>query len=98
MGGKKAKKNGKGGILVMGNICEICYSFQDVLLDAEIKRSRNIGGRNPLLVCRDCFNSNIKIPTSGGSSNAREKYGQRGAENTRTLQAAVLRDNNKARK
>ena len=44
----------------MGNICEICYSFQNVLSNAEIKRSRNIGGNKPLLICRDCLNSNIK--------------------------------------
>ena len=66
----------------MNDICEIFYSFQDVLLDAEIKRIRNIGRKNPLLICRDYFNSHIKIPTSGGSSNAREKQGHRGASKT----------------
>ena len=73
MGGKKAKNSSKDVRLVMNDICEIFYSFQDVLLDAEIKRSRNIVGNNPLLIFRDYLNSNIKIPTSGGSSNAREK-------------------------
>ena len=98
LGGKKAKNSSKGGRLVMGDICKICYSFQDVLSDAEIKRSRNIGGKNPLLICSDCFNGNIKIPTSGGSSNARESQGQRGAAKTRKLQVAVQRSNKKARK
>ena len=71
LGGKKAKKIIKVEIFVTGNICAICYSFQDVLLDAEIKRSRNIGGNNPLLICRDFFNRNIKIPNSGKSRNSR---------------------------
>ena len=71
LGGKKSNNGSKGGRSLMGDICEICYSFQDVLSDAEIKRSCNIGGNNPLLICRDCFNSNIKIPTLGGSINAR---------------------------
>ena len=78
MGGKKANICSKGNILVMGDICKICYLFQDVLSDADIKRSRNIGGDNNLLIFRDCFNSNIKIPTLEGSSNAREKEGKRG--------------------
>ena len=54
-----------------------------------MKRSRNIGGNNPLVIYRDCFNSNLKIATSGGSSNARENQGQRGAANTRKLQLYV---------
>ena len=31
---------------------------------------------NLLLVCIDCFNSSIKIPTSGSSSNVREREEQ----------------------
>ena len=33
----------------------MCYEFQDVLSDSEIKRSRNIGRNNPFLICRDCL-------------------------------------------
>ena len=91
LGGKKANIRNKGGIFVTDDICAIRYSCQDVLSDTEIKRIRHIGGKNLLLICRDLFNSNIKIITSGGSSNTREKQGQRGAENTRKLQVAVQR-------
>ena len=70
-GGKKAKNTYGSGRLVTNNICAIYYSFKDVLSDTGIKKSRDIGGKNPLLVCRDYFNINIKIPTSGGSSNTR---------------------------
>ena len=73
--GKKEKNGGKGGRLVTGNIFAICYYFQDIFSDSEKKRSCNIGGTNPLIICRDCFNSNIKFLTSGGSSNARENQG-----------------------
>ena len=78
----------------MGNICKVCYSFQDVLQDSEIKRSHIIGGKNSLLICRDCFNSNIKIPPS----NAQEKQGQMGAAKTRKLQVEVQISNKKDRK
>ena len=97
MGGKKANNSSKGGRLVKGNIYKICYSFQDVLLDSEIKRSRYIGVYNPLLVCRDFFDGNIKIPTLDGSSNAREKQGQRRAAETGKLQISVQISNNKKR-
>ena len=59
LGGNKAKNIGKGGRLVTENICETCYSFKNVLSDYEIKRSLNIGENNPLLICRDQFNSDI---------------------------------------
>ena len=81
---RKQNNGRKSGRSVTGNICEIYYSFQDVLSESEIKSSHNIAGKNPLLICRDCFNSNIKIPNSGGSSNGRENQGQRGAENTQS--------------
>ena len=39
--------------------------------------SRNIGEDNSLLVCINCFHSFIKVPTSGGSSNVRERNQQK---------------------
>ena len=80
LGGKKSKNSIKGVRLVTGSIYAICYSFQNVFPDAEIKKSHIIRENYPLLICRDCFISDIKIPTSGGSSNAwktREKGGQK---------------------
>ena len=66
LGGNKAKNISKVGILVTRNICAMCYSFQDVLPGSEKNRRRNIS-----LICSDFFNSNIRIPTLGGSSNVR---------------------------
>ena len=97
LGGNKVNKGSKGGRFVMENICAKYYSFQAVLSDAAIKRSRNIGGNKLLLIFRDCFNSNIKILTSGGSNNSQEKQGKRGAEKIRKLQVAAQTINNKAR-
>ena len=79
LGGKEASNSIKGGRLVTENICAICYSFQDVLSDAEINMSRNIRGKNPLLICRDFFNSILKSrlradPVTYGKS--RDKGGQ----------------------
>ena len=95
LGGKKANSSINGGILVTVNICEVCYSFQDFLLDAEIESIRNIEGNNPPLICHDWFNSNVKIPASGGSSNTQENQGQRGAAKTKKLQVDLQRINNK---
>ena len=66
-------------------------------MDDEIKRSRNIGGKNPLLIFRDCFNINIKIPNLGRYSNEQENQGQRGATKTRKLQVALQIRNKKDR-
>ena len=92
LGGKKSNNSGKVGSLVMGNISKICYSFQDVLWGAEIKSSRNVGGNNPLLKCRDC----IKIPTSGGSINSQENQVKGWESKTRKPKVAVQRSNKKA--
>ena len=35
-----------------------------------------MGGKNPLLVCRYCFDKNIEIPCSGGRTNMKEKKDQ----------------------
>lgn len=41
-----------------------------------IKKSRDIEGKNTLLVCIDYFNIFVIIPTSGASSNIRERNQQ----------------------
>ena len=94
----KTAKNRVDSRLVTDGICALCYSFEDVLLETEIKKSHDIGGKNPLLVCRDCFNSKIKIPTSSGSSNVRENKQQKLAPKKRKLDVAVQNGLRKARK
>ena len=36
-----------------------------------------MGGKSPLPVCQDCFNSDIKIPSSGGRVSFTEKSKQK---------------------
>ena len=97
MGGNKAKNIGKGGRLVTENICETCYSFKNVLSDYEIKRSLNIGENNPLLICRDQFNSDIK-KKPWEDSVTHKKGRDKGRKKKRKLQVYVQRSNKKARK
>ena len=39
----------------------------------EIRKKRDVGGKNPLLVCRYCFDQNFEIPCSGGRVNTKQK-------------------------
>ena len=36
-------------------------------------KMRYVGGKNPLQICRYCFDSRSKVPTPGGSMNTRQK-------------------------
>ena len=89
LGDKKSHGKKSNRKLLTEDVCAISYSYRDVLSNTEIKKSRDIGGKNPLLVCRECFNNNIKIPTLGGSSNSRESRQQKMASKKRKLDAAV---------
>ena len=46
----------------------------------EIIRDKYIGGKSARLVCRHWYNSGIKIPTPGGSSDAHQKKNHRRQE------------------
>ena len=46
------------------------------MLANEIRQKRNVGGKNPLLVCRYCFDKNIEITCSGGRVNIKQKKDQ----------------------
>ena len=52
------------------------YDTEDIVSADEIRKVRNMGGKNPLLVCRYCFDKGIKIPSSGGRTNMNEKKDQ----------------------
>jgi len=74
----------KGGRIVMDDICAICYDADNIVSADEIRKKRDIGGKNPLLVCRYCFDKNIGIPFSGGRTNMKQKKGQ--AQSTKRKQ------------
>ena len=54
-----------------------------------VKKSRDIGGKYPLLICSNYFKTCVKVPTSGGSSNISEKKEQRNTTNSRKLKVAL---------
>ena len=59
------KSGVKGNRSLTDYICEICYEDEYIVLAEEICAKRDIGGKNPLLVCRYYFGMNIEIPYSG---------------------------------
>ena len=58
------------------DICAICYERQGIVQADEICKKRDIGGKNPLLVCRYCFDKNFEISCSGGRVNVKQKKAQ----------------------
>lgn len=56
----------KGGRILTLDICSICFSDTPIVPVDEIRTKRDLEGKNPLLVCRYCFDSKVEIPTSGG--------------------------------
>ena len=66
----------KGGRIVTKDICASCYEIDNIVLANEIRQKRNVGVKNPLLVCRHCFDKNIETPCSGGRVNAKQKKDQ----------------------
>ncbi len=55
------------------DVCAICYRTSDTVSADVIREEKNIGGKNPLLVCQFCFDSNIEIHCSGGRTNMKQK-------------------------
>ena len=53
------------------------------MLEDENKNSRNIGVKNLLIICNDYFDSSMKTPTLGGSSNIKERKQQNDIINKR---------------
>ena len=79
------------------DICAVSYSDFELVPTREVKEKRNLKGKNPLPICRVCFNYNFKIPVSGGSSNKRQQGEQQRATTKRHLEQAVSTGRRKAR-
>ena len=92
------KSGVKGNRIVSENICAIFYKDEDIVLSEDIRDNRDIGGKNPLLVCRYCFNMNIEIPCSGGCKNQKQKKDQDNRTKRKQLQESVQRGRRKGRK
>ena len=56
-----------GGRITTKYVCAVCYDDNDLMKGNDIERSgRYTGGKNPLPVCKRCFDLNVKLPTSWG--------------------------------
>ena len=64
----------------------------------EIKRTRNTGGKTPLLVCRHCFDSKVEIPCSGGRTSMKQKKDQAQSQKRKGMDGFVERGRMKARR
>ena len=82
------------------DICSVCYEGEiDMVLPDEIMSKRNIGGKIPLTICRDCFDANLPIPSSGGrKTNVKQKKKQGQSKKRSQLDNAVQSGRRKIRK
>ena len=87
-----------GGRIVTEYICAICYEREDIVQADEIRKKRNIRGKNPLLVCRYCFDKKFEIPCSGGRTNVKQKQDQAQRTKKRQLDEHVEGGHRKGRK
>ena len=50
----------KGGRIVTEAICAIWYIKDDLVMPNKIRKAKDIGGKNPLIICRGCFESRVE--------------------------------------
>ena len=91
------KTGAKGDRIVTEDICSICYESEDIVSAEEIRNKREIGGKNPLLVCRYCFDMKVEIPCSDGRTNIKEKKDQEQRTKKKKLDESVQSGRKKAR-
>ena len=87
----------KGGRIVTELICALCYVNDDLVTPNELMKSLNLSVKDPLTICRGCFESGIKPPSSGGRTNARQAAQQNKVTKKRKLGKAVKAGKRKAR-
>ena len=52
------------------------YFPENIMSADKIRKEHGIGGKNLLLACRRCFDTNVELPTSDRKSNLRQKQVQ----------------------
>ena len=89
----------RGGRINTEDVCSLCYNNTDLMeLEAIMTSGRELNGKNPLPVCKDCFDLKVKLPTSGGRSNRVQQSAQEKSTKKRRLSKAVASGVRKARK
>ena len=59
------------------HVCGLCYNKDNILTISKIKQRRDMGGKYPLPVYQDYFDSNINIPSLSGRVSFTEKCKQK---------------------
>ena len=88
----------RGKRVTTEEVCAMCYFPGNIVSREEIIRKRDVGGKNPLSVYMHCFNSNVPLPTSGGSSNVRQKKQQTQEKKRKQLENIVSSRKRKGRR
>mmetsp|Transcript_5035 Transcript_5035/g.10735 ORF Transcript_5035/g.10735 Transcript_5035/m.10735 type:complete len:239 (+) Transcript_5035:248-964(+) len=88
----------KGGRIRTEDICAICYGEDEIVSADVIRKEKDTKGRNPLPICRFCFDNNTELPVTGGRVNMMEKSVQQAAKKNKLHIDAVRRGRKKARK
>ena len=88
----------RGGRIHTQDICAICYGEDEIVSADEIRREKDTKGRNPLPICRFCFDNNTEVPLTGGRANMVEKSAQQASKKNKLHIDAVSRGRKKAKK
>ena len=89
----------KGGRIVTKDICALCYVSDDLVSPNEIMKTRDIGGKVPLTICRGCYDSGVEPPCSAGRrKNVKQAKQQKKATKKRKHAEVALVGRRKVRK
>ena len=88
----------KGGRIVTEDICAIRYDKDDILSSDFLQKHRETGGKNPVPICRFCFDNKLPVPTSGSQVNQQEKIQQERVKKKCKMKGAVEKGLRKGRK
>ena len=88
----------RGGRIVTDDICAICYSEDDIVSTDIIRGSRDTGGKNPLPMCKYCYDKKLPVPTSNNRPNQLEKAQQAATRKRRLMKDAIGKHQRKSRK
>ena len=86
----------KCGTIVTEGMCALYYVNDDLVTPNELMKSLNLSVKDPLTICRGCFESGIKPPSSGGRTNVRQAAQQDKVTKKRKLGGAVKAGRRKA--
>ena len=91
-----AANRGRGGFITE-YVRAICFTHDGIVLRDEIMNMRDVAGKNTIQIRSHCFDSRLKVPTSGGSSNKIQKKNQSQVKKKRQLEKAVASGRRKGR-